>query len=155
MQRDLQGLRPFRPLIHRVLPGAKMKQMSILTLFVLCVGCSTGHTGYDAGHSGFVWYSPNKTLFEAEQDCRECGHMAAGQSIANKHARHQDRVSSGMDGTHQVSSQEFWFYHEKNNAFIRFMISRGYERVPISKLGQEVQTKRIKINNRNVTIAGK
>ena len=113
--------------------GAGLGVAKLFIVGVLCfasVGCS--------GDS--YWYHPDRSLAEAEEDCRRCYQRAQVQASEITRDQRLDRAAapSELDG-------EQWSYAYQDAQFRRCMKDAGYEFVPAKQLDKDVQKRVLRL----------
>jgi hypothetical protein len=96
------------------------------------------------------WYHPEKTLAEADQDCRECCRQA--QTEAAEAGRSQRLDQAEVQGE---SADEQWSYAYQDSQFRRCMKRLGYHLTPERQLDASVRKRVVRMGNiQSFLIAG-
>jgi hypothetical protein len=107
----------------------------------LCCGCS----------QKMYWHRPDKTLVEAERDCRECYRQAQAEAAEATWDQRLDRTQ--MRG---ASDDQQWSYAYQDSRFRRCMKRNGYRLTPEDELKPPVEKRVLRMGNvQSCPIAGK
>ncbi|MHC4166969.1 MAG: hypothetical protein ACYSWQ_08430 [Planctomycetota bacterium] len=112
--------------------------MRIPTALVLA-----GITALAGCGSPVYWYSADKTLPQAKQDCSEC-YVEAQTEAANARAQHRAHY-------HQAYTGESLY---RNTQFERCMRDRGYRQVPKYRMDATARTRTVSIQDKLFSLAG-
>jgi hypothetical protein len=141
MVRDFWG---WQNVISRLYHGVRCHNTSWLVALgligMLAVGCSRKT----------YWYHPDRTLAQAEQDCRECYQQA--QTEAAETGRTQRLDNAEVQGE---SADEQWSYAYQDVQFRRGMKRRGYHLVQERQLDASVEKRVLRMGGiQSFPIAG-
>ncbi|MBN1360533.1 MAG: hypothetical protein JW993_08075 [Sedimentisphaerales bacterium] len=93
-------------------------------LVLLCGGCSRKT----------YWYHPDRTLAQAQQDCRECYQQAQAEAAEASWDQRLDDAE-----IQEESTDKQWSYAYEDSRFRRCMKRRGYSLVPERELKAPVR----------------